>query len=196
MARFYFFIFIFMQNKLPKAYTCPCCGSTVRTYRVHFSTLHINILRKVFRWCVEHKTHMIHKSDIQDLTHTEYGNFYILQRFWFLYYLEYSEGNKMKGWYWWVAVRRIAEFLDNKWKVAEYSEKNTATKEQSVSENRLFYSDIVNKYKGKNLFDEDMRPSFRQYLEDDTYGKEYIDQFLYSINCQTDEGEDLKSLFQ
>lgn len=66
------------------------------SYRVHFSTLHINIVRKVFRWCVDHKTHIIHKSDIQDLTHTDYGNFYILQRFGLLYYMESSEGDRIK----------------------------------------------------------------------------------------------------
>lgn len=95
-----------------------------------------------------------------------------------------------------MAVRRIADFLTDKWKIAEYSEKNTATKEQSVSENRLFYSDIVKKYKGKNLFDEDMRPTFVEYLQDDKKARDYIDQWLYSINTQTDEGEDLQSLFR
>jgi hypothetical protein len=71
---------------------------------------------------------VIHKRDIEGLTHTDYGNFYSLQRFGLLYYLEDENGKRIKGGNWGVAVSRIYKFLQGDYKIAEYSEKNTATK--------------------------------------------------------------------
>lgn len=98
------------------------------TYRIYFSPVHIAIIRKIFNYCVQNKTHVIHKRDIEGLTHTDYGNFYSLQRFGLLYYLEDENGKRIKGGNWGVAVSRIYKFLQGDYKIAEYSEKNTATK--------------------------------------------------------------------
>lgn len=105
-----------------KVYKCPLCESKKSVYRIHFSKLHVSILKKIFVHCVEQKTHIIKKSDIKTLTHWDYTNFPVLQRFGFLYWLTDEEGNRTrKNKLWGVAVWRIASFLKWEYAVAEYS---------------------------------------------------------------------------
>lgn len=136
-----------------------------KVYRVHFSTVHLNILRKVFAYCVQNKTHIIEKSKIPGLTHTDYWNFCFLQRFGFIYYLE-EDGKRKKDGSWGVAVKRIYQFLTWSWKVAAYSERNTETSSNDASEERITINQIK-RYKPEQLEKDNKthEPYFIEYLK-------------------------------
>lgn len=144
-----------------KRYHCSTCGVEHSVYRIYFSTMHLSILRKVYAYCVENKTHVIEKKEIPGLTHTDYGNFYTLRRFGFLYWLE-DDGKKVKGGHWGVAVSRIHDFLTWNWAVAEYSEKNTASQHMENSKTRICIKDIP-RYKTLTDDQNSFMPYFVEY---------------------------------
>lgn len=104
--------------------------------------MHLQILRKVYAYCVENHTHTIEKSKIPGLTHTDYGNFYVLRRFGLLYWIKSEDGKKVKGGHWGVCVGRIHDFLKGNGAVAEYSEKNTASEHMENSKTRISINQI------------------------------------------------------
>lgn len=155
------------STKAEKRYYCQTCHVEHSVYRIYFSTMHLRILRKVFKYCVENKTHLIHKNDIPGLTHTDYGNFYALRRFGLLYWFE-EDGKKVKGGKWGVAVTRIYRFLKGQYAIAEYSERNTATETLHTSERKI----TINEIPRYTSFAEDTNnylPSFVKYEENPDY---------------------------
>lgn len=158
------------QTKQCKIYRCPLCENTRSVYKIHFSLAHVRILQKIFVHCVENKTHIIKKSDIVTLTHWDYTNFPVLQRFGFLYWLQDEEGNRTRKWgKWGVAVKRIRDFLIWAYEVAEYSERDTATKKQRTSDRRITIAE-VRRYSDeqRKKDNESFLPYFITYEENET----------------------------
>lgn len=121
---------------------CPHCGHVSRKYKISFSSLHVRLARIVFEYCVRTKTRTITKKEIAHLlSHTDYGNFYILQRFGLLYFIDDENGKRIK-WTWGVPLYRLRDFLDNQWKVAEYFWRDKDEKSNAHSENRVFLRQI------------------------------------------------------
>ncbi len=149
------------ETKSHKLYGCPSCGSKISIYKVNFSKMHLEILIKIFKWCVKNKTHEFHKSEIKGLSHTEYGNFYTLQRFWLLYFLKSPEGKRVKGWYWGLPLKRVYKFLQGQTKIAEYYTRNTATGQNIPAENKVCVQEIKNYWV---CFDW-ITPAFLEYEE-------------------------------
>lgn len=158
------------ETKNMKLFRCPCCTGTWTIYKIHFSTHHVRILEKIFKHCVKYKTHEIDKNTIADLTASDYTNFCHLQRFGFIYWIRDEYGVKQKGGKWGVAVKRIRQFLGGEWAVAEYTEKDTRTKEQRSSKERVFIHEI--KRYSKHL--EKDRPEWLPYFV--TYDSDPFDQ--------------------
>lgn len=160
-------VMLVKDTKAEKRYYCQTCHVEHSVYRIYFSTMHLQILRKVFKYCVENKTHIIHKNNIPGLTHTEYGNFYALRRFGLLYWFE-EDGKKVKGGTWGVAVTRIYKFLKGQYAISEYSERNTATESLHTSEKKI----KINEIPRYTTFGEDTNnflPSFVKYEENPDY---------------------------
>ena len=156
-------VMLIKNTKAEKRYYCQTCHVEHSVYRIYFSTMHLRILQKVFKYCVDNKTHIIHKNDIPGLTHTDYGNFYALRRFGLLYWLE-EDGKKIKGGHWGVAVTRIYRFLKGQYAIAEYSERNTTTEALHTSERKI----TVNEIPRYTTFAQDTSsylPSFVKYEE-------------------------------
>lgn len=77
--------------------TCPNCGHVSRKYKISFSGLYVRLARIVFDYCVTNNVYMITKKEIAPLlSHTDYGNFYMLQRFGLIYYAEDGDGKRIK----------------------------------------------------------------------------------------------------
>lgn len=63
-------------------YKCTCCGHIGSRYKVTFNSMFVSLSLKVFKHCIKTKSHLFDKSDLaNDLSHYEYGNFAILQKF-------------------------------------------------------------------------------------------------------------------
>lgn len=105
-----------------------------------------------------------------ELTHSDYGNFYALRRFGFLYWLEDVDGRKRKGGHWWVAVSRIYEFLKGRWEVAEYAEKDTSNNSGETSLRRITINQIP-RYKTLWVDNDNFLPSFIKYEDWEQYFK-------------------------
>lgn len=146
------------ETNKSKVYGCPCCGSKISYYTVHFSKLHLDILTKIFKRAVKNKIHEFHKKEIKDLSHTEYGNFYTLQRFWLLYFLKTKDWKKIKGWYWGLPIKRVYKFLNWKAQISEFYTRNTATGQNIPATNKIFINQVKN-----YSFDESLRPTFIDY---------------------------------
>ncbi len=142
------------ETKTQTIFKCRFCGVEQKVYKIYFSTVHAKIAAKIFKYCVENKTHIFDKKDL-DLDHTEYGNFPFLKRFG-LIYKEKPEAGKTYG----APVRRLKEFFEGKWAVAEYSVKDTKSKRQEVSETRIFIKDIRKMEAG---FTDGLKPFFVEY---------------------------------
>lgn len=192
----YFTAWIFEPQLIEKTnkcvlYWCPACGSKISVYKVYFSKMHVEILIKIFKWAVENKTHEFAKSEIKGLTHTEYGNFYTLQRFWLLYFLKDKNGKRVKGWYWGIPIQRAYKFLQGQTKISEYYTRNTATGQNIASENKVFVSQIKvleNTFTG-------LAPSFISYDLNERERQEAIKQNELAKEAYTNgEGEKFADL--
>jgi len=142
------------DTKTQTVFKCKFCGVEQKVYKLYFSTVHAQIAAKIFKYCIENKTFIFNKKDL-NLNHTEYGNFPFLKRFG-LIYKEKPETGKTYG----APVRRLKEFLNGEWAVAEYSSRETKSKRQEVSETRVFISQIK-RLKGE--FIEELAPYFVEY---------------------------------
>lgn len=156
-------VMVVKDTKAEKRYYCQTCHVEHSIYRIYFSTMHLQILRKVFKHCIENNVYQIHKKDIPGLTHTDYGNFYALRRFGLLYWLE-EDGKKVKGGHWGVPVGLVRKFLMGNWAVAEYSEKNTASQKMENSPRRICIQDLP-RYKTLTDDQNAFLPYFVKYEE-------------------------------
>lgn len=81
-------------------------------YTVTFSTVHLGILIKVFNYAVLTGSYYFQKSDLPNLTRTEYGTLFTLQRFGLLFFKEDDEGKRVKGGEWGIPLKRVYAFLN------------------------------------------------------------------------------------
>lgn len=132
-----------------KLYKCSCCGVTHKQYKVFFTNIHLSILIKIFKWSVEHRNIEFKKSELKKiLNHTDYGNFYTLQRFWLIYFLRDKETGRKIKWSWGVNLKRIYNFLNWDYKIAQFYRRNTATKTNISSRTENI---LVNVYEIKKI---------------------------------------------
>jgi hypothetical protein len=59
---------------------CSFCHAVHNKHLVNFSRFHLNLITKIFNHVVKTGKYTFNKSDLE-LSRTEYGNFYQLQRF-------------------------------------------------------------------------------------------------------------------
>lgn len=131
-----------------KVYRCPACGQDYKLYKTFFTTIQVKLLKKIFAYCVQNKTHEIQKKDLPSLSRTEYGNFYTLQRFGMIYFLKDENGKRIKGGSWGIPLKRVAAFLQGEGKVAKYYLRNTATKQNTSSDEKVSIHEVkqINKF--------------------------------------------------
>lgn len=167
------------ESKRGSIYRCPTCNAKRSLIRTYFSESHVQIVRKLFQYCVDNKTRHIKTRDIKSLSHSDYCNIAQLQRFGLIYFPEGRENRKRNG-EWGVAVGRLYDFLNNDWKVAEYSERDTVTKEQHVSDVRLTLAEIrkgTHEKEGEHL---ENTPYFIRYQQWDVEHNAGLPQELIS----------------
>jgi len=155
------------KTKTRHDYRCPTCNAKRSLVRSYFSDTHVKMLKKIFKYCIQHRTHNIQTKKLTELDHVDYCNIAQLQRFGFLYYPEGRENKKRDG-KWGVAVKRIYQFLQGDWKVAEYSQRDTVTKEQNVSEERVDIHHI--RRRGLYTSDAGFLPYFVEYQQQQSEG--------------------------
>lgn len=144
--------------------TCSHCGYTSRKYKISFSGLHVRLARILFEYCVNNKTYIITKKEISHLmSHTDYGNFYILQRFGLMYFIKDEDGKKKRG-SWGVPLKRLHKFLKNETTVAEYFWRDKDESTNSLSEKRIYLRDVP---KNETIIDySTMLPTFLEFETD------------------------------
>ena len=132
-----------------KLYKCSCCWITHKQYKVYFTSLHLSILIKIFKWAVQKRQNEFLKSDLKNvLNHTDYGNLYTLQRFWLIYFIKDPETwRNIKG-SWGINLKRAYDFLNWKFEIAQFYRRNTATKQNISSRKEGF---LVNVYQIKRI---------------------------------------------
>lgn len=116
---------------------CESCGQKIIEYKLTFTALHLNILQKIFKHCVATKQHEFSKKEI-DLSHTDYGNFYVLQRFWLIYFKTDENGKRIKDGSWGVPMKRVSAFLRGDLYISEYFIRKRGENIASDSKIRVF----------------------------------------------------------
>lgn len=132
-----------------------------KPYTTHFSTLHVTILIKIFNHVVKTKNYLFNKKDIPNLTHTQYGNFFTLQRFGLLFYPTDEDGKRIKGGYWGINLKRTHAFLRGDYKISKYYTRDKLLKQNSPSEEKITVHGVKN---SDNCFKENV-PDFINYVE-------------------------------
>lgn len=132
-----------------KGKICSFCGALHNTHTIHFSRFHLNLLIKIFNFVVTTGNYRFNKKDIKWLSHTEYGNFYQLQRFWLLFFPTDEEGKKVKGWYWGMPLKRVAGFLRGDVFISQFYVRDKQKKQNISSEWKIRVFDIP---EGKKRF--------------------------------------------
>ena len=147
-----------IEERKTRTYTqcfCSSCGSQFRVNRMFFSKLHLQILLKVFDHCIKQRSHVFHTRDI-DLKHSEYANIAWLRKFGIIYSID----SWTDAWKYGMPMKRVYDFLQWKWQVAQYVESNTARKTHHVSEERIFIDQIM---KSDHILWENLIPYFVEY---------------------------------
>jgi hypothetical protein len=134
-----------------------------KPYTVHFSSLHVSILIKIFNEVVKTGRHEFKKKDIPNLTHTEYGNFFTLQRFGLLYFPTDGEGKRIKGGSWGMDRKRVYDFLNGDFKISKYYVRDILIKKNFSSEEKITVRQVKN---SENAFKENV-PDFVNYVENE-----------------------------
>ena len=88
-----------------------------KPYTIHFSPLHYEIAKKVFQFCLKHRKHEFTIREL-NLSRSEYTNFSQVQKFGLLYRIT-DDKKRIKGGLYGAPMRRIRQFLDGTWAVAE-----------------------------------------------------------------------------
>lgn len=135
-----------------------------KPHKVHFAGVHLGILIKVFNHVVHSGSNEFKKSDLPNLTRAEYGNFYMLQRFGLLYFPLDDDGKRKKGGHWGIDRKRVYDFLNGDFKIAEYYIRDKLTKKNYPSEEKITVHGIKN---STNAFEKNL-PDFVTYNENDT----------------------------
>lgn len=115
---------------------CTQCGQSIRKRKVMFASALSGAMIKAYFKASEKDSPTVLISDLQ-LNHSEYTRINDLVRFGLLY-----KGETMRHGEYGVPRKRIAEFLNNQWPVSEYFYKNPVTKENEMSEKRIFFRDV------------------------------------------------------
>lgn len=121
---------------------CESCWSQIKYQKISFSKSFIPPLQKILDYMVDWKKNTWeHKKffNIKDLnlTHTEYWNLNRIANFGLLFRDTDADGNKIKHGTYWVPQKRIFDFLNWDWKVAQYYVVKSTTKERIVSKTRI-----------------------------------------------------------
>lgn len=144
--------------------TCPTCGHVSKRYKISFSSLHVKIAKILYEYCVKNKTHNVTKTELAPyLSHTDYGNFYILQRFGLIYFEKDENGKKKKG-VWGVPLKTLHKFLKNEWKIAEYFWRDKDNGTNEMSERRIFLYEVPKITRAIDY--ETMLPTFLEFETD------------------------------
>lgn len=85
------------EGKYITIYRCPTCGGKRNVRREYFAEVHIRILKKLFQYCVDNRTHLIQTRDIKTLNHVDYSMFAKLQRYGFIYFPDGRDNRKKDG---------------------------------------------------------------------------------------------------
>lgn len=147
----------FIEDK--KANICSFCGALHNKHVVKFSRFHLNLLVKIFNYVVKTGNYRFSKKDILGLSHTEYGNFYQLQRFWLLFFPTDDNGKKLKGGEWGMPLKRVAGFLRGDIFISEYYVRDKQKKHNVSSETKIRVFDVP---ESKNDFSQEI-PDFVSY---------------------------------
>jgi hypothetical protein len=117
-------------------YKCTCCNHIGSRYKVTFNSMYSGMALKVFKHCIKTKSHLFDKGDIAGLSHTEYGNFSILQRFGLLYFIKDDGGKKIRG-KWGVPMKRLAKFIRGDTTVAAFFWRDSDEDTNELSDERI-----------------------------------------------------------
>jgi len=113
-------------------------------YTVTFSTVHLGILIKVFNHVVQTGSYYFKKSDLPNLTRTEYGNLFTLQRFGLLFFTEDEEGKRVKGGEWGIPLKRVYAFLNGNATISKYYTRDKLIGKNFPSEEQVSVHQIKN----------------------------------------------------
>lgn len=114
-------------------------------FKVHFNNAHLVICQKIFKYCIHYKENTFKIDELDrfvKLTKTDYWNLNTLCRFWLLYRKKDEDGKKVKWGHYGVPLKRLYEFLTCKYAIAKYYTRNPNTKENIMSEKRVFANEI------------------------------------------------------
>lgn len=147
---------------------CDCCGSKIKYMRVSFAQAFVPILQKVLHHVVQIKkqtwkhTNLVHLKDL-NLTHAEYTVINKIANFGLLYREETPDGKKIKNGTYWVPQKRIFDFLNGDWEVAQFYVVKSTTWARALSKKRVSIDQIhkdpsMQEYKTKTL------PSYVGYI--------------------------------
>lgn len=140
---------------------CSFCGALHNTHVVRFSRFHLDLLVKIFNHAVKNKTNIFQKKDL-NLSRTEYGNFFQLQRFWLIYFNTDENGKRKKDGTWGIPLKRVANFLNGGGYVSEFYIRDKQAKKNIPSENKITVFDVP---KPKNSITAGELPDFISYEE-------------------------------
>lgn len=132
---------------------CSFCFAKHSVHTVRFSRFHLNLLTKIFNFVVKTWNYRFRKKDIKGLSHTEYGNFFQLQRFWLLFFPIGEDGKKCKTGEWWMPLKRVAGFL--RWDVfiSQFYIRDSQAKINTPSEAKIRVFDVPKKTRFEEIPD-------------------------------------------
>lgn len=123
-------------NELDDGLNCKRCGQNIAKRKVTFASALTGSLIKAYFYSKEKGVHTVKISDLQ-LDHSEYNRMNDLVRFGLLY-----KGEDMGTGEYGVPCKRIADFLNNQWTVAKCYYKNPITKQNEMSQERIYFRDV------------------------------------------------------
>lgn len=120
---------------------CWNCNQKVSKMRVRFNSPMLRAVIKAFNYAVKNNRQIINISDL-NLWNSEYSQFNHVVRFWLAYKTE-----DMKGWEYWIPRKRIYDFLQWEFLVAEYFLQDPLKKEweewrRTMSDNRISVNEV------------------------------------------------------
>lgn len=145
---------IFSDNYVEKSIQyCWNCRQKVWKIKISFSNPMLRALIKAFEYAIRNNTQTVDISKLW-LENSEYSQFNHVVRFW----LAFKNDDMITGEYW-IPRKRVQQFLNGDWKVAEYFLQNPLKKEgeewrREMSENRIWIHEVPSVSKLKELYGE------------------------------------------